>query len=47
MGANGPCREIGEGQLRVVVSANFVVLESQMLHTKFQANRLSGSGEDF
>ena len=38
---------VNEGQLRVIVSANFVVLEFQMPHTKFQGNRLSGSGEIF
>ena len=47
METNLSFRKLGEGQRRVVGSANFVVLEFQMLHTKFQGNRLSGSEEDF
>ena len=41
-----PWHKIGQGQPRIIIYINFVVLESQMLHTKFQGNWLSGSGEE-
>ena len=42
-----PCRNIGQGQPRVMIYINFVVLHTLMLHAKFQGNWPSGSGEDF
>ena len=43
-----PCCKIGQGQLRVFIWTNLVVLEHSMLHTKFQGHRPFGSGkEDF
>ena len=39
--------KIGQGQPRVIIYINFVELESQMLHAKFQDHKTSGSGEDF
>ena len=42
-----PCRKIGQGQPRVIISTNLVVHEHSMLHTKFQGNPRFGSGEDF
>ena len=43
-----PWRKIGQGHPRVMIYINFVELHSQMLHTKFQDHRPSGSGkEDF
>ena len=41
-----PCREIGQGQPRVIIWTNYDVLESPMLHTKFRENRPAGSGEE-
>ena len=40
-----PCRKIGQGQPRVIVWTNLVVLEHPMLHTKFQGHRPFDSGE--
>ena len=42
-----PCRKIhvGQGHPRVMIYINFVELYSQMLHTKFQNHRSSGSEE--
>ena len=40
---NWPCCKIGQGQPRVIIYSNFVKLESQMLHAKFQDHRTSGS----
>ena len=43
-----PCRKIGQGQLRVIIWTNLVVLEHPMLHTNFQGHRPFGSrDEDF
>ena len=42
----GPCHKIGQGQTRVIIYINFIELESQMLHAKFQDHRTSGSGEE-
>ena len=47
IGPNRPYHKIGQGKPRAIIYMNFVVLESQMLHTKFEGNRPSGSGEDF
>ena len=42
------CRKIGQGQTRVIIWTNLVVMEHQMLHTKFQGDRPFGSGgKDF
>ena len=42
------CRKIGQGFPRDMIYINFVELYSQILHTKFQDHRPSGSGkEDF
>ena len=41
-----PCSKRGQGQLRVIIYIDFVELVPQMLHTKFQGNRPSGSGEE-
>ena len=38
-------QKIGQGQPRIMFHANFVVLKSMMLHTKFQGNWPSGSGK--
>ena len=37
---------ISQGQLKVIIYINFVVLESRILHTKCQGNQPSSSGED-
>ena len=42
-----PCCIIGQGQSRVIIWANLVVLKHPMMHTKFQDNWPSGSREDF
>ena len=40
--------KIGQGQTRVIIYINFVELvESPMLHVKFQDHRTSGSGEEY
>ena len=40
--------KISQGQPRVIIYINFVELEFQMIHAKFQDHRSSGSGqEDF
>ena len=41
-----PCRKIGQGRPRVMIYTDFVELHSQMLHTKFQIHRPSGSEEE-
>ena len=41
-----PCRKISQGHPRVMIYINFVELHSQMLHTKFQNHRPSGSEEE-
>ena len=41
-----PCRKIGQGQPRVTIWINLVVLEHPMLHTKFQFHQPFGSGEE-
>ena len=41
-----PCYKIGQGQPRVIIWINLVVLEHPMLHTKFQSHQLFGSGEE-
>ena len=40
-----PCHKIGQGKLRVIIYINFKELTPQMLHTKFQGNWTSGSGD--
>ena len=42
-----PCRKIDQGQHRVIIWTNLVVLEYPMLHTNFQGHQLFGSREDF
>ena len=42
-----PCHKIGQGQPRVIIWINLVVLVHPMLHTKFQGHWPFGSGEDF
>ena len=42
-----PWRKIGQGQHKVIILTNLVVLEYSMLHTKFQGHRPFGSREDF
>ena len=42
-----PCSKIGQGQARVIIWTNLVVLKHPMLHTKFQGHQPFGSGEDF
>ena len=37
-----PCRKIGQGQPRVIIWTNLVVLEHPMLHTKFLGHRPFG-----
>ena len=39
-----PYRKIGQGQSRVIIWINLVVLEYPMLHTSFQGHRSIGSG---
>ena len=39
-------RKIGQGQPGVIILANLNGVASQMLHTKFRGNRLTGSGEE-
>ena len=41
-----PCRKIGQGQPRVIIWTNLVVLEYPMLHTNFQGHQLFGSREE-
>ena len=41
-----PCRKLGQGQPRVMIYINFVELNFQILHTKFQNHRPSGSEEE-
>ena len=41
-----PCRKIGQGQPRVIIWINLVVVEHPMPHTKFQGHRPVGSGEE-
>ena len=41
-----PCRKLGQGQPRVIIWTNLVVLEYPMLHTNFQGHRLFGSREE-
>ena len=41
-----PCRKIGQGQLRVIIWINLVVLAHPMLHTKIQGHRPFGYGEE-
>ena len=41
-----PCRKVSQGQLRVIIWTNLVVLEHPMLHTKFQSHRPFGSREE-
>ena len=40
------CCKIGQGQYRVIIWINLVILEHPMLHTKFQGHRPFGSGEE-
>ena len=42
--ANLTGRKVGQSQHMVIIYENFVELESQMLHAKFQDHRTSGSG---
>ena len=41
-----PPQKIGQGQPRVTICINFVILSNLMLHTKFQGNQPSDSEED-
>ena len=41
-----PCRKTGQGQPRVNIWTNLVVLQYLMLHTNFQGNQLFGSREE-
>ena len=41
-----PCRKICQGQPRVVIWANLVVLEHSIMRTKFQGHRPFGSREE-
>ena len=41
-----PCRKIGQGQPRVIIWANMVVLKHPMMHTKIQGHWPFGSGEE-
>ena len=41
-----PCRKIGQGQLRVIIWINLVVLEHPVVHTNFQDHQPFGSGEE-
>ena len=45
-GPNWTCRKIGQGQPRVIIWANLVILKHPMMHTKIQGHRPSGSGEE-
>ena len=45
-GPNWHYRKIGQGQSRVIIWTNLVVLEYPMLHTNFQGHRLFGSREE-
>ena len=45
-GPNLTFHKIGQSLHSVIMCAYFVVLESQVLHTKFQGNQPSGSGEE-
>ena len=47
MNLNWTWHKIGQGQPGVMIYINFVVLQSMMLHTKFQGNWPNGSGERF
>ena len=40
------CRKISQGQSRVIIWTNLVVLEHPMLHSKFQGHRPFGSEEE-
>ena len=42
-----PCHKIGQGQPRVIVWTNLVVLEHPMLHKKFQGHQPLGFGEEY
>ena len=42
-----PCCKIGQGQHRVIIWTNLIVLEQPMLHTKFQGHGPFGSREIF
>ena len=41
-----PCRKISQGQPRVIIWANLVVLKHPMMHTKVQGHWPIGSGEE-
>ena len=41
-----PCRKLGQGQPRVIIWINLVVLKHPMLHTKFQGHWPFGSKEE-
>ena len=41
-----PCRKIGQGQPRVIIWANLLVLKHPMMHTKIQGHWPFGSGEE-
>ena len=45
--SKGPCHKIGQDQPGVTIYVNFKELTPQMLCTKFQGNRPSGSGREF
>ena len=41
-----PWRYVGQGQPMIIIWTNFVGPTTQMLHTKSQGHRPSGSGEE-
>ena len=41
-----PCHKIGQGQSRIIIWINLVVIKYLMLHTKFQGHRPFGSREE-
>ena len=41
-----PGRKLVPGQPRIIIYINFIELETQMLHAKFQDHRTVGSGEE-
>ena len=46
MRPNLPLLKMGQRQTKVIIHKNFVVLETKILHTKFQCNQPSGSEKE-
>ena len=46
MRPNLPLHKMGQRPTKVIVHKNFDVLETKMLHTKFQCNQPSGSEKE-